>query len=193
MQQSEFGGRNIRGLSADHERHGVAMQFEIGSGNAGGQRLLKAPQHGPDAGCEFASPERFGNVIVRAKIQAANAILLTSARGQENNRDARKVTAFANLAADFKTAVAGNHDVEQKENRRLLTRLGQYFVTRNTKAHTKPSRLQVVADQVANVRVVFKNNDVLLQWGQDVRITILTATPAQVAINVLFVRAHEGC
>lgn len=166
MQQTEFSGRNVRGLSADDERHGVAMQFEIRSGNACGQRLLKTPQHGPDARRELASSKRFGDVIVGANVQAANAVFLPGARGQENNRDARKVTAFANLAADFKTAVAGNHDVEQKENRRLLACLGQHFVARNTKAHIEPSRLQVVADQVADVRIVFKNKDILLQWGE---------------------------
>jgi len=51
----------------------------------------------------------------------------------------------------------------------------------------------MVADQVADVRIVFKNKNVLFQLGQSVRITILTVTLAQLAINVLFVRAHEGC
>src|SRR5579864_9546973 len=105
MQQTEFGSRNVRRLSADDERHGVTMQFKIRSGNACGQRLLKAPQHRADARCKFACSKRFGDVIVGAKVQAAHAVFFTCARSQKNNRDARKVAAFANLAADFKTAV----------------------------------------------------------------------------------------
>ena len=164
MQQAEFRGCNVRGLSAHGERHGVTMQFEIRSGNACGQRLFKTTKDCPYARCEFASPERFGDVIVGAKVQAANAVFFACARREKNNWDAREVIAFANLAADFKTAVAGNHYVEQKEDWRMLARLGQHFVTRNTKAHIEPSRLQVVADQIADVRVVFENKDGLLQW-----------------------------
>jgi hypothetical protein len=152
------------------------MQFKVGSGDACGQGLLKTPQHRPDAGCKFASAERFGDVIVGANIQAANAVFLTCARRQKNDRDAGEITALANLAANFKAAMSGNHDVEQKEGGRLLARLRQHVVAGNAKAHVKSGCLQVVADQIANVRIVFKNNDVLFQWDQDVRITILTAT-----------------
>ena len=176
MQQAEFGGRNVRWLAAHFERHGVTMQFEVGSGDASGQRLLKTPQHRPDAGSQLASAERLGDVIVGAKVQAANAVFLTCARGQKNDRDAGKITALANLAANFKAAVPGNHDVEQKEDRRLLARLRQHFVAGNAKAHVESGQLQMVSDQVADVGIVFKNNDVLFQWGQSASNMILTAS-----------------
>ena len=102
------------GVAAHRERHGVATQFEIGSGDAGSQRLLKAPQHSPHARCEFAGAERFGDVIVGPKIQAADAIFLTCPRGKKDDRNAGKVMSFTNLAADFKAAVTRNHNVEQK-------------------------------------------------------------------------------
>ncbi len=193
MQQAEFSGGDVRGLAADHERHGVTMQFKVWSGDACGQGLLKTPQHRPDAGCKFANAERLSDVIVGAKVQAANAVFLTCARGQENDRDAGKITALANLAADFKAAVSGNHDVEQKEDGRLLARLGQNFVTRSTKAHVESGRLQVVADQVANVQIVFKNNNVLFQWVQSIRIMILTAYMGATENPLAIVSSSLGC
>jgi hypothetical protein len=45
----------------------------------------------------------------------------------------------------------------------MLARQGQHFVARSAKAHDESSQFQVVADQVADIRVVFKNNDVLFQ------------------------------
>ena len=141
------------------------MQFEVGSGDACGQRLLKTAQHRPDTRCKLANAERFGDVIVGPKIQAANAVFLTCAGRQENDWDAGEVTAFPDLAADFKAAMSGNHDVEQKKGRRLLARLWQHFVPGDAEAYVESGRLQVMADQIANVRIVFKNNDVLFQMS----------------------------
>ena len=177
MQQTEFGGCNVRGISADSERHGVTMQFEIGSGDAYGQGLLKTPQHRPDARCKFASAERFGDVIVGAKIQTAHAVFLPCTGREKNDWYAGKITAFADLAADFKAAVSGNHDVQQKEGRRLLASLRQHVVAGNTKADIESGRLQMMADQVGDVGIVFKNNNVLFQVSfQPLRVTILTAS-----------------
>jgi hypothetical protein len=128
MHQSKFRRGDVRGLAAHFERHGLTMQFKVWSGDARSQGLLKASEYRPDAGCEFANAERFGDVIVGTKIQAANAVFLTGAGRQENDWDAGKITAFPDLAADFKAAVSGNHDVKQKECWRLLARLWQQFV-----------------------------------------------------------------
>ena len=183
MQQAKFRGGYVSKLAAHCERHGVTMQFKIRSGNAGGQRLLKAPQNRPDSRCKLANSKRFGDVIVGPKVKAADAVFLAGAGRKKNNWNAGKVTAIANLAANFKAAVAGNHDIQQKENRWILARLGQHFITGNTKTHIEPGHLQVVADQIANVRIVFENKDILFQWlfvsmNQGIRITILTATAA---------------
>jgi hypothetical protein len=46
----------------------------------------------------------------------------------------------------------------------MLARLRHDFVARNTKADIEPGQLQVVADQVADVRIIFENKDILFQW-----------------------------
>ena len=194
MQQTKFGGGNVSKFAAHHKRHGVTMQFKIWGGDACGQGLLKTPQHRPDARCEFANPERLGDVIIGAQVQAANAIFLTGARGEKNDRNACKVTALANLAADFKAAMSGNHDVQQKENRRLLARLRQYFVAGDAKPHGESGSLQVMADQVADVGIVFKNNDVLFQMNfQRFCVTILTAFFFGLENRTPIVSSTRGC
>src|SRR5438309_1635728 len=191
MQQTEFRRGHVREFPAHCERHGVIMQFKIRSGNACGQRLLKTPQHRPDARCEFANAERLRDVIVGAKVQAANAVFLTGACGKKNDGDAGEITALANLAANFKAAVPGNHDVQQKEDWRLLARLRQHFVPGNAKAHVEPGRLQVMAHQIADIRIVFKNKDVLFQVISSV--TILTASMLSIENRVPIVSSTVGC
>ena len=165
MQQTKFRRGNVRGFAAHFKGHGVTMQFKIWSSDACGQRLLKTPQHRPDAGCKLANAERFGDVIVGAEIEAANSVFLTCAGRQENDWDAGEVSAFPDLAADFKAAMPGNHDVEQKKRRRLLACLWQHFVPGSAESHVESGCLQVMADQIADVRIVFKNNDVLFQMS----------------------------
>ena len=162
MQKAKFRCGHVGRSPANDERHGIAVQLKIGSCDAGGQRLLKTPQHRPDTRCKLASPERFGDVVVSAKIKAAYAVFFAGPGSKKDDGDAGKVAAFADLTADFKPAVTGNHDVEQKENRRMLARQRQYFIARNADAHVEPGQLQVVADQIADVRVVFEDNNVLL-------------------------------
>ena len=63
---------------------------------------------------ELPGSKRLGDVIVGPKIQTTDPIFLACFRSQKNNGDAGKIAAFANLPADLKPAVTGNHNVEQK-------------------------------------------------------------------------------
>jgi hypothetical protein len=166
VQEAEFSGSDGSWRSANDERHGIAVQLKIGSSDAGGQRLFKTPQYRPDTRCELASPERFSDVVVSAKIQAAYPVFFTGPSSQKDDRNAGKIAVLADLTAYFKAAVTGNHNVEHKENRRMLARQRQHFVSRNTDAHVEPGQLQVVAYQIADVRVIFENKNVLLQWDR---------------------------
>lgn len=114
MQQAKFRGSDVREIAAHRERHGLTMQLKIGSGNASSQRLLKPTQDRTDTRRKFASPKRFGDVIVGPKIQTADPVFFACPCRQENNGDAGKIGAFANLPADLQAAVTGDHNVEQK-------------------------------------------------------------------------------
>ncbi len=80
---------------------------------------LEAPQHGLDAGHQLTGSERLGDVIVRAQLQAKNAIVFARAGGEENDGNRGKAGMATQTAAHIETISAGNHDVEKKQRRRL--------------------------------------------------------------------------
>jgi hypothetical protein len=138
------------------------LQLKVWRRNGRGERLFKPPKHRSDTGSKFACPKRLGNVVVSAKVQAADAVFFTGFSGKKDDWNPGQVAAFANLAANFIPTATGDHDIEQKEDRRLLPRQRQNLVTGSANAYIEPSQLQVMADQVADVRVIFENDDVLL-------------------------------
>jgi hypothetical protein len=66
------------------------------------------------------------------------------------------------LAADFKAAAAWDHDIEQEKYRRLFARQGQHLVAGNSDAYGESCQLQMVAHQVADVGIIFKDDYILL-------------------------------
>src|SRR6476646_5989400 len=161
MQQPKFSGRNLCRRSPDGERHGVAVQFKVRRADAGGHRLFKASQYGPYPGGKLACAERLGDVVVGAKVEPAYAIGFTRFGGEKEYRNAREVVACPDLPADFKAALARDHDVQEKEGRRMLARQRHDLVACNTDTDIESGQLQVVADQITYVRIVFKHNNVL--------------------------------
>src|SRR6478736_3701518 len=134
MQKAELRGCNVGRLATDGQGHGIALQLKVWCRNCGSQRLFKPPKHRSDPGCKFARPKRLGNVVVSAKVQPADAVFFTGFSGKKDDWDPGQVTAFSNLAANFIPAATGDHDIEQKENRRLLPRQRQNLVTGSANA-----------------------------------------------------------
>jgi hypothetical protein len=160
------------------------VQFEVGRGDAGGQGLLKPPQHRPDAGGKLARAERLGDVVVGAKVQPANAVFFTRPGSEKDYWNAGKITAFPDLPADIKTAAAGHHDIKHEEDRRMLARQWQNVIAGSAKADIESAELQVVADQVADVRVIFEDNDILLHVNtSDLCLTIVTNEAFDSSVN----------
>jgi hypothetical protein len=123
--------------------------------------LFKAAQHCPYACGKLACAEGLGDVIIGAKVKPAYAICFTRFGGEKDHRDACQVVACPDLPADFKAAVARDHDVQEKEGRRILARQRHDLIACNTDADIESGQLQVVADQIAYVRIVFEHNNVL--------------------------------
>jgi len=114
MQQTKFRSRDVCELAAHRERHGITMQLKIRSGNACSERLLKPAQNRTHPRCKFPGSKWLGDVIVGPKIQTTDAVFLACPRREKNNGDGGEIGALANFPADLKTAVTGNHNVEQK-------------------------------------------------------------------------------
>src|SRR6476646_1693907 len=146
MQQAKFRGGNLCRRSPDGERHGVTVQFKVRRADAGGHGLFKAAQHGPYPGGKLARAEWLGDVVIGAKVKPAYAICFTRFGGEKDYRNACQVVACTDLPADFKAAVAGDYDVEEKEGRRIFARQRHDLIACNTDADIESGQLQVVAD-----------------------------------------------
>ena len=141
------------------------MQFEVRSGDAGSYGLLETPQHRSGPGGKFARPERLGDVIVGAKVQAADAVFFSRFGGEKDDGNAGQFTALADLTAHFKPAVTGHHDIQQEEDWRVFARQRQDVVAGSANPDIESGELQMMADQVGNVRIIFEDNNVLLHWS----------------------------
>src|SRR5216684_6741078 len=104
------------------ERHGPprpgnalrgGIQDEVGDDNFGGAELTGAAQQRTKTRKQLAEFEWLGEVIVRAVIEAGDAVLDGIARGQHQNGHA--LARFSELAANFKTVAARNHHVEDHQ------------------------------------------------------------------------------
>ncbi len=70
---------------------------------------------------------------------------------------------LAKPAAEVETIAAGNHDVEQKERRRLPFGIGKYLIDRQIGANSKSSAFQMVLHQPGDIRIIFQHKDRLTQ------------------------------
>jgi hypothetical protein len=82
-----------------------------------GKRRTDAAHHGADARGEFRHRERLGHVVVRADIEAADAVALFGARGQHDDRQVARRSLRAQAAGDFNARKLGQHPVEQDDVR----------------------------------------------------------------------------
>ena len=76
-------------------RNGV--EREVGDAQDGGLGFAAAPAQRADAGDQFGDDERLGQIIVRAGVEALDALVDFAARGQQQHR--RGVFALAQLRA----------------------------------------------------------------------------------------------
>ena len=68
-------------------------------------------EHGPDAGHQLRRPERLGQVIVRAGVQAGDPVGLGRAGGEHDHRD---LALPPNQAEQLEAVQPGHHHVEEQ-------------------------------------------------------------------------------
>ena len=69
----------------------------------------------------------------------------------------------SNEISASKAAVARNHHVEQKKNRRVGTGQRQDLFSARAHLHAHPGLLQLVGNQTGDIGIVFEDNDILFQ------------------------------
>src|SRR5260370_27456635 len=113
VEWAEFRGGYVDQLASHAERHGIAAQFKIASGDVRCHRLLEASQDGLHARDKLARAEWLADVVVGSQIAALNAIGFGRFGGEENDGDLGQVTARADLLSAPTSAVARHPQLQQ--------------------------------------------------------------------------------
>ena len=81
---------------------------------------LGVTQRHADAGQQFGSAKRLGDVVVRAQIQAQDLVHLVALGGQHDDRDIGGRGRALQAAADLHAVDAGQHNVQQYHRGTLM-------------------------------------------------------------------------
>src|SRR5580704_846558 len=115
IEQAELGGGGGYGVAAHGESHGRGIDFDVADlHGTGRKRALEAAQHGFHAGHEFARAERFRDVVVGAEFETENTIGFAALRREKNYGNRGQADRLADVAAEFETVLARDHDVEHE-------------------------------------------------------------------------------
>jgi hypothetical protein len=119
--------------------------------------LARAPQHGANAPEQLAGTEGLGQIVVRADLEADDAIDLIAERRQH---DDRQVGRRAQLAADFKTALARQHEIEHDEIVALAREGAARLLPIGDGGRGEAVLLEEVTQQRANFAIVVDDENV---------------------------------
>ena len=123
--------------------------------SSGGRARLGAAEQGVDARQQLADAERFGDVIVRAEVEADDFVDLL-ALGREHE-DGRGDLSGAEFLADVVAAFAGQHHVEHDEGGPMFRDGIDGLISAIADGDLKPIAPQHFLQTQQDVRVVFHN------------------------------------
>ena len=116
-----------------------------------------APLQRPHAGQQLVEPERLGEVVVRAGVEAADHVLHRVARGE--HQDGRVAPLAAELRRHLEAVLLGQHDVEQDDV--VLVDVGQHggLVAVRRDVHDVALFLQALLDEPGDLPVVLHDEN----------------------------------
>mmetsp|Transcript_21671 Transcript_21671/g.84405 ORF Transcript_21671/g.84405 Transcript_21671/m.84405 type:complete len:428 (+) Transcript_21671:1981-3264(+) len=142
-------------------------EVELEGAEGDGHRLLArrargfgrraAAQHRVDAGQQFARIEGLGEIVVRADLQADDAVHVLDLGGQHD--DGRAVVGGAQPAADGQAVFAGQHQVQHDQVHRLAGELLVQGPAVLGQQHLEAFLGEVAPQQVADAGVVVDDED----------------------------------
>ena len=121
------------------------------------QVAVRAPQEGLDPAHQLAQPERLGQVVVGAELEADDLVDLVVARGQDEDRHLGAGRAQA--AEDLEAVDPGQPDVEDDEVGRLVRGDVQALLARAGDGDLVPLLLEGVLDPASDGVLVFDDED----------------------------------
>ena len=167
VEQAELGRGGGDQLAADTQLHGATINLDLADAKRFCRFLpLKSAQHGFHTRQQFAGAEGLGDVIVRAQLQTVNPVAFTCQCGQKDHRDHAEGGIGAQTAAQIQPISTGHHDVQQEERRDGQLCRRQHLTGVCKRLHGVACVLQVVTDQLGDVRIVFQQEDGLTHVQQ---------------------------
>jgi hypothetical protein len=141
----------------------------------------RAAQNAVDACQQLARVERLGEVVVRAHLQADDAVDLVAARREH---DYRQPGARSQVAAQAQAVLARQHDIEHDEVGAARLQDAPHLAAVGGARDAKAVALEVIAQQPADFGVVIDDEDVCrLLHGR--AISHLAAGPVKTPCNAM--------
>ena len=135
---------------------GAEAEGGVGAGGRDGDEA-GAAEKGGDAGEEFAEAEGLGHVVVRPGAEPGDLVAFGRARGE--HQDGQGGVAAADFGADGDAVALRHHNVEHEEVRTLRGVGGEGGFAVWDRPHGVALRLQRDGDPFADVRIVFREED----------------------------------
>ena len=153
IEQLQLLRRHFKGLVAIGHLVLAQTDREAGEAQLPAIRLrgLEAAQHGLDAREQLLRLKRFGDIIVRAELEAEHLVERFVLRGQHDDRHVRR---FADFAQHLPAVHAGQHQIQQNQIRREGLELLHGRVAAVGHFHLEALFFQIEIHQLANVRIV---------------------------------------
>ena len=136
---------------AEEAEHACALRGRIE------RRSGRAPQHGANAGQQFARIERLRQIVVGAHFQTDDAVDLFAFGGQHDDRNLR---VRAQPLADAQAVFAGQHQVEHDKVDPVATHDPVDIAAVANRCHPAFIRPQVAGDERADLTIVFDEQNV---------------------------------
>jgi len=164
VQQGELGGRQLqrpavqgRLVPARIQRQSAVLQ----QANRGRQRAGGATQHGPHAGHHLARAKRLGDVVVRAQLQAHDAVGVLDAGGDHDDGRGGQGRVAAHGAGHIPAIAVGQHQVQHHQIGFLAANGMQRGRAVVGHGDLEAALLKIGSDQAGDLFVVVDDQDVV--------------------------------
>jgi hypothetical protein len=137
-----------------HHERPVGEERPLGLGPFG------APQQGSRARDELVGAEGLGDVVVGAELEPDDAVALLGLGRDHDDGDGRRARLGAQRAADLEARHARQHQVQDREIDGVVSRVGQRLGARRREMRGPAVLFDVTSDQLADVAIIFRNENV---------------------------------
>ena len=165
--QVDLGAVDAHGVRGEVELEPVGAQHRLRDARVG------APQRGLQARDELARPERLGHVVVGARLQRADLLVLLADRAQHEDRHLRPL---AQRLRDLDPVAVGQHEVDDRRRRRVQRGRVERLLDRRRLQDLEARVAQDDLQRPQDLRLVVDDQDALGSCRLSLRCPAATAS-----------------